>query len=318
LQSRFNDPNYTPAELINLIASADAIFNLTACFARSGVASMKIIAHEHGSTAITHQRLVPANQQVQIVTVPHSSTGADFDVIMLAPDGSEVARTNEFAPAELGQDTFITPACNTQVSVSPSNGPNVPTSGTQQFTAAVTGNGNTAVTWTATGGSINSSGLYTAGGAPGIYSVTATSVADPTQKATVTVNVTSTVAPPPARITFQAISPEAATVKFRARLVSFPFHTVQFTVDARSDGSGFLYPRGPLPPGVITSNVLPPSNLDPFTEDWIVEVTVPTRFLQPAVEGVTLEVKACYFKPDGGPMLGADRLPLCSILQLFY
>src|SRR5581483_7636711 len=60
----------------------------------------------------------------------------------------------------------------------------------QQFTAAVSGTSNTAVTWKTTGGSISAGGLYTAPQAAGTYYVTATSVADPTavsEAATVTV-----------------------------------------------------------------------------------------------------------------------------------
>jgi hypothetical protein len=65
---------------------------------------------------------------------------------------------------------------------------------TQQFSAAVTGSSNIAVTWTATGGTISSSGLFTAGNAPGSYSVTATSIADNSKQAQaqVTVNAVAT------------------------------------------------------------------------------------------------------------------------------
>jgi hypothetical protein len=60
---------------------------------------------------------------------------------------------------------------------------------TQQFTATVTGNVNTAVTWTATGGSITSSGLFTAGQTTGSFGVTAKAVADTTKTATSTVQI---------------------------------------------------------------------------------------------------------------------------------
>jgi hypothetical protein len=64
------------------------------------------------------------------------------------------------------------------------------TGATQQFTATVTGSSNTAVTWTATGGTVSTTGLYTAPGTAGTFTVTATSVADPTQSAAATVTVT--------------------------------------------------------------------------------------------------------------------------------
>src|SRR5271170_668444 len=58
------------------------------------------------------------------------------------------------------------------------------TGGTQPFSAMVTGTSNTSVTWSASGGTISSSGMYTAGNAAGAYSVTATSVADNSKSAT--------------------------------------------------------------------------------------------------------------------------------------
>lgn len=66
---------------------------------------------------------------------------------------------------------------------------------TQQFTAIVTGTPNTAVSWTvqegATGGTISGTGLYSPPAAPGTFHIVATSAADSTQQATVTVVVQS-------------------------------------------------------------------------------------------------------------------------------
>lgn len=50
---------------------------------------------------------------------------------------------------------------------------------TQTFTAYVSNAANAAVTWTADGGSITAEGLYTAPATPGVYTLIATSVADP-------------------------------------------------------------------------------------------------------------------------------------------
>jgi beta-lactamase superfamily II metal-dependent hydrolase len=63
------------------------------------------------------------------------------------------------------------------------------TGATQQFTATVTGSSNTAVTWTCTGGTVSTSGLYTAPATAGTYTVKATSVADTTKSASATVTV---------------------------------------------------------------------------------------------------------------------------------
>jgi len=80
---------------------------------------------------------------------------------------------------------------NVSVSVSPRVAA-LTTTQTQQFTATVQNTGNTSVTWSVDGsvggnstvGTISASGLYTPSPAAGQHSVTATSVADPTQSAT--------------------------------------------------------------------------------------------------------------------------------------
>ncbi|MGV8040468.1 MAG: hypothetical protein AB2L07_10435 [Thermoanaerobaculaceae bacterium] len=63
---------------------------------------------------------------------------------------------------------------------------------TQQFTVSVTGTASTAVTWSvqeAGGGTVTSTGLYTAPGTAGTYHVVATSVADPARSASAAVTV---------------------------------------------------------------------------------------------------------------------------------
>lgn len=60
-----------------------------------------------------------------------------------------------------------------------------------QFSAAVTGTGNAAVTWSAAGGSIDGNGRYTAGSTAGVFTVAATSVADPTVAGTAFVQITT-------------------------------------------------------------------------------------------------------------------------------
>jgi alpha-tubulin suppressor-like RCC1 family protein len=79
------------------------------------------------------------------------------------------------------------------VSISPSTVA-VPTSGTQQFGATVSGASNLAVTWAVievAGGSITGGGFYTAPTVSGTYHVQATSVADVSSSAVATVIVTA-------------------------------------------------------------------------------------------------------------------------------
>ena len=77
------------------------------------------------------------------------------------------------------------------------------TGAAQQFTATVTGSSNTAVTWSATGGTVSTSGLYTAPATAGTYSVTATSQADTTKSASATVTVTT---PPVVAVSISPVS----------------------------------------------------------------------------------------------------------------
>ncbi len=82
------------------------------------------------------------------------------------------------------------------VGVSPASS-TVYMSGSIQYTAAVYGTGvpPQGVTWSATGGSISSSGLWTAPATAGTYTITATSTANSSYKGTATVTVTGTVQP---------------------------------------------------------------------------------------------------------------------------
>ncbi len=88
---------------------------------------------------------------------------------------------------------------------------------TQQFSASVTGVANTAVTWQITetnGGTISTTGLYTAPATPGTYHVVAVSVADPTLTATCTV----TVNPTPTSVPAITLTPDATVVNVRNTL----------------------------------------------------------------------------------------------------
>ncbi len=77
------------------------------------------------------------------------------------------------------------------VEVSPGTATSAP-GGTTTFTATVKGHTTQAVSWSVegeAGGTITSTGVYTAPSRPGTFTVVATSVADPTKKGTATVTV---------------------------------------------------------------------------------------------------------------------------------
>src|SRR5947209_6260554 len=77
------------------------------------------------------------------------------------------------------------------VSITPTDAATV-VNGSRTFASTVTGNANTAVSWSVVGsghGSVTSNGVYTAPATPGTYTVVATSQADPNKKAQVNVVV---------------------------------------------------------------------------------------------------------------------------------
>lgn len=118
------------------------------------------------------------------------------------------------------------------VTVSPAT-PTVTGGTTQQFTATVAGTNSPGqgVTWTASAGTINSSGLFTAPAATGAsqsITITATSTVDNTKSGAATVTVPATGAPP---ITYTgvSVSPSTATVIGLA--------TQQFTASVSGTGT---------------------------------------------------------------------------------
>ena len=84
--------------------------------------------------------------------------------------------------------TIAPPAVS--ITISPASA-SLLTNGTQQFTATVAGSSNAAVTWSATGGTVSTSGLYTAPNTAGTYTVTVTSTANPSASASAAVTVST-------------------------------------------------------------------------------------------------------------------------------
>ena len=82
------------------------------------------------------------------------------------------------------------PAPTVNVGISPTSAPLLE-GASQQFSSSVTGSSNTAVTWSATGGTISSTGLYVAGNSAGNFTVTATSAADSTKSAVASVAISA-------------------------------------------------------------------------------------------------------------------------------
>jgi len=144
------------------------------------------------------------------------------------------------------------------ISVSPSTA-SLQTSGQQQFTAYVSGTNNTAVTWSGSGGTVTTNGLYTAPSTTGTYAVTATSVADSTKSASATVNVSQ---------------PQSVVVSISPTMVAMPQKwQQQFAATVSGSGNTAISWAVTQGTGIITQSGL-------FTAPQAVETDVVTATSQ--------------------------------------
>ncbi len=137
------------------------------------------------------------------------------------------------------------PPPTVSISISPISA-SVAAGATKQFTATVTGSSNTAATWTASGGTVSSSGLLTAGSAAGSFSVTATSVADTTKSASASVTVTVS-APQPVSITVSPTSTAlfaGGTQQFTATVKNASNTSVTWSASGGTISASGLYTAG--------------------------------------------------------------------------
>ena len=130
---------------------------------------------------------------------------------------------------------------NAAVTVSPATAALV-TGAAQQFSATVTNTPNTQITWTTSGGTITSSGAYTAPATAGTYKVTAT-ITGGTINASATVTVSAASQPPP---------PSGTPIS--------PGQSIQAAVDAAPGGTSFV-----LKAGVHRMQTIRPKDGDKFT-----------------------------------------------------
>lgn len=104
-----------------------------------------------------------------------------------------VIATSVADPTKTGSATItVTTTPTVSVAISPTTATTT-LNGTLSFTATVSGSSNNGITWSiqegVVGGTVSATGSYIAGSTPGIFRVVATSVADPTKKATSLVTV---------------------------------------------------------------------------------------------------------------------------------
>jgi hypothetical protein len=133
----------------------------------------------YGSSSALNSNLVTTHS----ATLTSLTSGTTYHYRVLSADSTGVLVTSL-------DNVFTTPAAAISISVSPTTA-TVASGGTEQFSAQLTNTGNTAVTWSATSGTVSTSGLFTAPTvtATTTVTVTATSVADTTKSASATVIV---------------------------------------------------------------------------------------------------------------------------------
>jgi hypothetical protein len=137
----------------------------------------------YGSSSALNSSLVTAHS----ATLTSLTAGTTYHYRVLSADSTGVLVTGL-------DNVFTTPAAAISVSVSPTTA-TVASGGTEQFSAQITNTSNTAVTWSATSGTVSTTGLFTAPTVTATETVTvkATSVADTTKSASATVTVNAAV-----------------------------------------------------------------------------------------------------------------------------
>ena len=136
----------------------------------------------YGSSTALNSNLVTAHS----AALTSLAAGTTYHYRVLSADSTGVMVTGL-------DNVFTTPTAAISVSVSPTTA-TMASGGTEQFSAQVTNTSNTAVTWSATSGTVSTTGLFSAPTviATKTVTVTATSVADKTKSASATVTVTAT------------------------------------------------------------------------------------------------------------------------------
>ncbi|HWO35430.1 MAG TPA: choice-of-anchor D domain-containing protein, partial [Candidatus Acidoferrum sp.] len=217
----------------------------------SGVTATKTTT----TATITWTTAVPANSQITYGTttsygtsnvlnpsyaMTHSATltsltaGTTYHYRVLSADSTGVLVTGL-------DNVFTTPAAAISVSVSPMTA-TLASGGTQQFSAQVTNTSNTAVTWSATAGTVSPTGLFTAPTVTANTTVTvkATLVADTTKYAIATVTVTASaigkLTASPTIIAFGSIAVGQNSSILTSTLTNTGSATVNFLTNVMSAG----------------------------------------------------------------------------------
>ncbi len=163
--------------------------------APAGGAVVSLTSSNPGAASVPASVTIAANQTSGTFTVTAANVSSDTAVTIEAAYNNTLAGITVTLKAPTRPPR---PATTITISLSPTSA--TMTAGTtQQFTATVSGSTSTAVTWTATAGTISSTGLFTAPNVSASTTVTvkATAQADTSATQTALVTVAPVVAPPP-------------------------------------------------------------------------------------------------------------------------
>jgi Putative Ig domain len=204
--------------------------------------------------------VLPGGLQLDAANGSISGTPAGtgtYEFTVVANDSKNVSGDRRFAILVSG------PSVSKKVTISPT-GISVPSGGTQQFSAVVSGTANTAVKWSASAGTVSSSGLFTA---PAVTTnrtvvVVATSAADSGVKDSIMVTVTgksSTEGSPTTGSPSSAVTVAISAVS--TTMVSGSTQQLTATVTGTSNpavtwsaSSGSISPSGVLTAPVVSSS----------------------------------------------------------------
>lgn len=186
--------------------------------------------------------------------------------------------------------------------------------GQQQFAAAVTGTSNTAVIWSVQesgGGTVSTTGLYTAPATSGTFHVRVTSVADPTKSASATVTVTAVSV---------AISPTSASVvvgntrQFTATVTGTSNTAVTWSV--QESGGGTISASGlyTAPAAAGTFHVRATSVADPTKSAGATVTVTPISCVagSPGVPCTGSSPLVCVAGAPGTPCTGSAPMIICT------
>ena len=168
---------------------------------------------------------VQTGQQMQFTSTVSGTTNA---AVTWTASGGTISTNGQYtAPSSAGTYTVtatsaadssksasavvtVSQPAQVAISLSPANA-SLQTGAQQQFIASVSGTTNTGVTWTASRGTVSTSGLYVAPSVAGSFTVTATSAADSSKSASAVVTVSQ-----PAQVSI-SLSPANASLQTGAQ-----------------------------------------------------------------------------------------------------